>query len=243
MLSYKKTILAAAIAGAMAIGVRTSLADTITVTNGAAPSIVSGGTFNGDEQFNYVISFSSTASVQLNDGFLVADFGPLAGYSFGSVSGNAPAGSLFTENSVAGGGKTTGGGSATGLNGETLPSSLPGDDEFVAGGGGLTFIPDATSVLDAVFTYNSSTAFNGSGTGSGGSLALTMYSTEQFVSSTGQTIGVDHSGASGVINLEQSSVFVPSPTAVVPLPASSIGGGLLIGLLLVSKARKARLMA
>jgi hypothetical protein len=233
----KKSIMAALVAATLALGAGVSMADTITVTNGAAPTIVSGGSFNGDQQFNYIVSFSPTANVSTGDGFLIADFGAVAGFTFTGSSGNAPASTLFTESTPSGGGVVL-----TGLNGE-VTSSLPGFDEFT-GGGATDFIPDAASVGDVAFIDTGSGTFVGTGTGSGGTLDLTIYSTNKFVNLAGDTIGVDHSGSGNVLNPDPSSVAIPSPTAVgSPLPASSLGGGLLIALLAGLKLRKARQLA
>jgi hypothetical protein len=239
MLSSKKSFVAALIAGAVAFGARNVLADTITVTNGASPSSVSTGPFAGDEAYNYVISFSSTAAVENLDGFLIADFGGYAGFAFTGSAGSVPSSSIFTESNPTGGGVVL-----TGLNAEVV-SAVAGFDEFSTGGASpaIDFIPDAATVNDVLFLATAGT-FTGTGTGSGGSLDLTLYSTETGTATTAQTMGVDHSGAGGALNLEESSVFVPTPSAAAtPLPASSIGGGVLIALLAGYKVRKARQMA
>jgi hypothetical protein len=232
----KKSFVAALIAGAVAFGASKSMADTITVTNGAAPTLVTSGGFAGDEQYNYIVSFSPTADVRSGDGFLIADFGAVAGFTFSAPIGAAPSGSIFSLSQPTGGGETP-----TGLNGETVPSVAgAGVDEFT-NGSGLVLINDNQTTLDAVFTATSS--FLGSGSGSSGTLDLTLYSTELGAPTTSSSVGEDHSGSLPPSS-DPSSVFVPTPfVAATPLPSSSMAGGVLIALLVAYKARKARLMA
>lgn len=238
MINSKKTLIAAVVAGALAFGATRTMADTITVSNGAAPSLVTSGPHTGDEQFNYSISFSPTTAINAGDGFLIADFGGFAGATLSAGTGNAPSSSIFTLSTPLGGGVIP-----TGLNDEVNPSIIAGDDEFL-NGSAPEFIVDNATVGDIVYTAGSS--FTGNGT-TPGTLVLTVYSTETFVDASGFSIGIDQSGSSGQFAADPNTVDVPTPAAPpvagTPLPASSIGGGLLIALLAAYKARKARLMA
>jgi len=239
MNSTKKTLLAAVVAGALAFGATRTMAETITVSNGAAPSLVTSGPFTGDEQFNYSVSFSPTAVVKDGDGFLVADFGGFVSASLTAGTGNAPLAGDFELSTPSGGGVTP-----TGLNDEVLPSIIAGDDEFL-NGSAPEFIVDNAGVGDIVLKYAGG-GFTGNGT-TPGTLNLTVYSTETFVDASGFSIGIDESGSGGQFAADPNTVDVPTPkgppVAGTPLPASSIGGGLLIALLAAYKARKARLMA
>jgi len=245
MFNTKKSLIAALVAGALALGAKTSIAETITVSNGAAPTVVASGPYSGDTAFSYSISFSPTTNVQTNDGFLIADFGPLAfvsssnpGYSLTAGTGNAPSASSFTEAAPLGGGTVKTGLAPTD---EVVPSLIAGDDEFL-NSSAPEFIVDSATVADVMFTYSGS-GFVGNGT-TPGTLSLTLYTTEQFVNSFGYSIGVDQSGSGNAFAADPNTVAVPSPTAVkTPLPASSIGGGLLIAMLAAAKLRKARLLA
>src|ERR1700722_9239477 len=218
---YKASLFGLA-AGAIMMGAQAVSADTITVhsspNNPSSITFQTGGAFAGDYQYQYNIDFDSQADVIGGDGFLIADFGPLVGYTLTAVNpGNSAEVALagnFSESSPV---------DATGLSG--FLGNTSDSDNFSFSINGATIV-DSRSIANAVFTYDSSTPFT---TPTTVDLTLDLYSTTGL-STLGNGLGVDHSGGNATLSGSLNQVLVPIiplGTASVPLPLASVGGGAL----------------
>jgi hypothetical protein len=179
-----------------------------------------------------MIGFDAEADVvSPGNGFMVIDFGLLAGYTLTGTPGTAATlAGEFTESTP---------GTGAGLSGFTGNSA--GVDTFLDTGTGNTTTPtDIPTIGNAVFFYNSPTPFASGPV----DLALTLYTTDLRPPEVGNGFGDDSSGAGGDLSFSLNSVLVPSePTTITtgaPIPLSWVSGGALIGLIAVGRLLKSR---
>jgi hypothetical protein len=227
----KKFYIAAAAMAAL-LGARAVMADTITVSDEGITnySLVATGAYAGDEEYQYDIAFSATADVQTGDGFMVIDFGAVdtsggkLGFTLTDMDGTPPAPpSDFTFSNAA---TPTG---ASSVNGITYSG---GQDSYEFLGTAAVANDDAATP-NAIFIYNSSTAY----TGGPGDYLLTLYTTNTLPPTAVTALGSDHSGVLGATDVNPDTVDAPS---ALPLPSSAYAGAALIGLALMGRFVKAR---
>ena len=231
-MQIKLTTIAALAAAGLLAGARLASADTINVhsspNNSSSVSLVGSGPFTGDDAYVYDISFDASANVIApGNGFMVIDFGLLAGYTLTGPAGAAAtlAGEFTESTQVAG----------AGLSGYTGNSA--GVDHFRDPTSGNTSSPtDIVTEDNAVFFYNGGTPF----TSGSVDLTLTLFTVSTSPPLVGNGFGVDSSGVANSLSFSLNSVLVPSAPAAVPVPVSLISGLTLIGLVGLGRFMKVR---
>jgi len=214
-MSKTKLSIIAAVAGvALALRASTGMADTITVHDLTENT--------STETFTYAVQLDAAADVHGGDGFVIYDFPALASWSItgGLSSSQFTLVQTLTSNVL------------------TTPSSVDANGQVAALSNGLSF--DNPAVDNLSFVYNGPpTPFLGA------TLAtLTLTSNGTGLHGIADTVyaSVDHSGSSAAHPFSYSAnpVEVPGPGNVTPLPAASIGGAGLMGLLALGRLFKAR---
>jgi len=252
----KKAILVGAIAAAVGFGARYASADTISVTNYAAPFLAvaptSSTVANGVADFYYDVSFSATADVSAGSAYV----GPPStsnstGYDGFSVTNFSPAGSITSTTLsyldgaswlgvfTAPGTEPDGHGSLVGYTGNSGTKDSYSD--AYDGGGDSGTILDTPGNEAVEYDYLGSTNQK---LGAGDlelvvSVAVTTL--DDTFNDNGGTVGVDQSGSPNTFGVSQ--VYTLGPGAVitgVPLPPVGIAGLSLFGLLGLSLFVKSR---
>jgi hypothetical protein len=206
--------------GLLLVGASAAKADSITVSNdnafdGNTASVQKvtdiSSAFVGDYEFAYDISFSGSVNISSGDGFLIADFGTLLGYTLTGPGtavlpfAETPPNSSFSVSNPAVG-------SLNGL-------SYSGTSLVFVGTNTIAAATDSSTVDDVVFTYTSGTSYK---PGIGGDDTLILYSSLGNPTS-GTGVGIDNSGNSSGLFGTSGSVLIPSAVGV-PSPASLAGG-------------------
>jgi hypothetical protein len=189
------------------------LADTITVHD------LSENTATG--VFTYTIQLDAAADVATNDGFVIYDFPGLTSWSISGVSLNS---SQFTLNSTP---------VSNTLN---QPASVDAFGNVAAISDHLAF--DNPSVPNLSFDYQGPPVlFLGATTA-----ILTLTSSITGGSADSVYASIDHSGSSAgtPFSFASNAVLVPAPGtgSTTPLPAASVGGAVLFGLVGLGQLRK-----
>lgn len=208
----KKTLTTAALAAAAILGTaRVSSAATISVhslpNSTASVALVATGTYAGDDSYTYDINFDSAADVVApGNGFMVIDFGPIAG---ASLTGTAGVGATLASEFA-----LTTGTTGAGLSG--FVNNTSNVDNFHDSQSGNNANPaDLTTIQNAVFNYTGSSPYIAAGTVD---LTLVLYTASTSVPLVGNGFGDDTSGVNGGLSFSLNSVYVPSAPAAVPLP-------------------------
>jgi len=261
MFGKKKAIIAAAVLGALVFGSRSLMADSISIQNNGTPITVAPGV----ALYSYTVTFDSDDTLDTNattttgtDGFEIVDFGAAdSGYVVnGYTLTYSAAKSSIVDSDPTLASDFTGSQPSTG-------TSLNGYD--VAASNGTTLVygqtpevdpantPDAsvndTSAANVLFSYNGNGGVDFAPNPDGTTvLILNVYSQIVTYTPKGQSLGVDNNGDFGSVGAESiaftdNPVNVPEvggPLVAVPLPLSSVGGGVLFGLFGLTRMVKAR---
>jgi hypothetical protein len=224
MISKKTLTTAALAAAAILASVRVGSAATISVhslpNDTTSVSLVTTGPFTGDDAYTYDINFDSAADVVTpGNGFMVIDFGPVAG---ASLTGPAGAGATLASEFAQSTGTT-----GAGLSG--FVNNTSNTDNFHDSQSGNSANPlDLTTIQNAVFNYTGATPYLANGATI--DLTLVLYTTSTSVPLVGNGFGDDTSGVNKGLSFSLNSVYVPSAPAGVPLPTTTALGGTLLGL-------------
>jgi len=232
-MTQKKSFLFASVIGILAGGVRLASADTIDVTDFDGGALDNVG---GNGHYFYSVTLDGSADVKAGDGFVIFDF---PGYIPGSaqfIGGFSPSvvdlGS-FTLTDQA-------------LVGTSLPGySASGNQANFPTSSGSESANDNPGIPNLTFTYSGTTYSAAANGNISTSVELEVNSVD---TQTGTTVvaavGVDNSGSNQSFSASLNAVEAPNPPLGggngVPLPVSSIGGGLLFGLFAVGRVWKAK---
>jgi hypothetical protein len=170
--------------------------------------------------FTYAVQLDAAANVQKGDGFVIYDF---PGLVSATLSGGLSM-SQFTMTS-----------SLT-SNGLSQVNSVNANADVAAISNGLPF--DNATIPNLTFRYSSSTPFLGATMAT-----LTLTSSIHGGITDSVFASEDHSGPNTNIPFSYSANAIEVPATSAPAPSASVGGAVLIGLLGLTKAKKALCVA